>query len=126
MAEIATTGTSETAVEVKTPRPVPENMNDPAIEQAGEHSQVAVQDVEKEDAEETDPTTTRAEIVRLNADAVPWPHYDSIQVQDVFCPDQQYIEQLPIPEAPRNQCNFCGETFGSERALAKHKDNDHH
>ena len=53
-------------------------MNDPAAEQAGEHFHVAVQDVEKEDAEETNPTTTRAEIVRLNADAVPWPHYDNV------------------------------------------------
>ena len=65
--EIATPVTSETAVQAEKPL-LHENLSDPT-EQACLHS-LAAKDVEKGDTEEVD-TTTRPNIVTLNAAAVP-------------------------------------------------------
>ena len=74
-----------------------------------------------DDAEKpTTKTTNRAS--KLNVNANPWPRGD---VEDVFCPDQHYLQQLHEPQAPPNQCKFCGKTFGSSRALASHAKRDH-
>ena len=67
----------------------------------------------------TTETTSRA-APPLNANAIPWPH-----VKDVFCPDVQYLQQVLQPQAPTNQCNICGKTFGSSRALGIHEKRDH-
>ena len=67
----------------------------------------------------TTETTSRA-APPLNANAIPWPH-----VKDVFCPDVQYLQQVLQPQAPTNQCNICGKTFGSSRALGFHEKRDH-
>ena len=109
--------------------PTQEHPNKPA-EEAGQlspaahvcqHKTSAVQNVERIDAEEADHTTSR----RLNINASPWPNCENIQVRDVFCPDPQYLPKLLIAQAPRNQCRFCGKTFGSQRALTNHTDREH-
>ena len=77
------------------------------------------------EAEPEQPTieTTHTPI-QLNVDAKPW-ILPECNVQDVFCPDQQYRVQLKQPHSPPNQCNMCGKTFGSNRALANHVKQDH-
>ena len=100
---MARSDSSDTAVQGDK-LPATENLNEPA-EKAGHLSPAAVvaQDVEREDAVEADLTTTGG----LNVDASPWPNCDTIEVQDIFCPDHQYLRQLLTPQAPRNQCSFC-------------------
>ena len=94
--------------------PACENLVDSA-EEAGPEG------LEKKDTEEADPKTRV-----LNVKASPWPDSDSsMQVQDTFCPDHQFLQKLVIPEAPRNHCSFCGKTFGSEKALTNHIDRQH-
>ena len=95
-----------TAVQAVDELPAPEDLSEPT-EEAGHN-------VEKDDAdaEEADPTR-------------PWHNCDSIQVQDLFCLDNQYLQQLPTPQAPLNQCSFFGKTFGSEKALTNHIGKDH-
>ena len=61
---------------------------------------------------------------QLNVDAKPWLQAPC-DVQDVFCPDQQYQEERHQPHSPPNQCNVCGKTFGSTRALTNHMKRDH-
>ena len=72
-----------TAVQAVDELPAPEDLSEPT-EEAGHN-------VEKDDAdaEEADPTR-------------PWHNCDSIQVQDAFCPDNKYLQQLSTPQARRN------------------------
>ena len=97
--------------------PTQEHPNKPA-EEAVQLSPAAH---ERIDAEEADHTTSRG----LNINASPWANCENIQVRDVFCPDPQYLPKLLIAQAPRNQCRFCGKTFGSQRALTNHTDREH-
>ena len=86
------------------------------------HTTENVDPTEPEEADvdsATTETTSRA-APPLNANAIPWPH-----VKDVFCPDVQYLQQVLQPQAPTNQCNICGKTFGSSRALGIHEKRDH-
>ena len=71
--------------------------------------------------EEVATTETRERPVQPDVDAKPWPH-PHCDVQDVFCPDSQYRQQShqPQPHSPPNQCNDCGKTFGPNRALTNH------
>ena len=73
-------------------------------------------DVAAEQADQPSPAAEQVphhHQVKLNVDARPWPHGDG-HVQDLFCPDHQYLQQQQhhLPQAPRNQCNVCGKTFG--------------
>ena len=53
-------------------------------------------------------TETTERPVKLTVDAEPWV-YPQCDVQDVFCPDQQYRQQShqPQPHSPSIQCNDC-------------------
>ena len=57
---------------------------------------------------------------RLNVLAKPWPN-----VADEFCRDEIYMQDQPCPRAPSNQCEKCGKSFGSCRALGNHMIRDH-
>ena len=114
-------GATEIAVQVSPPFPVAHDT----------HAEKAVDDhdnppeVEQLDVEVVTTETTKRP-VQLNVDAKPW-LYSHCDVQDVFCPDQQYRQQSnqPLPHSPPNQCNDCGKTFGSTRALTNHVKQNH-
>ena len=57
---------------------------------------------------------------RLNVLAKPWPN-----VLDEFCRDEIYFQDQPSPRAPSNQCEKCGKSFGSNRALNNHVTKEH-
>ena len=52
--------------------------------------------------EEYTTTNTESRIGELNVNAKPW--YHGGDVQDVFCHDQEYLQELHQPQAPPNQC----------------------
>ena len=79
-----------TAVQAVDELPAPEDLSEPA-EEAGH-------DVEKDDADPEEPDHTRG----FNVKARPRHNCDSIQVQDAFCPDNKYLQQLSTPQARRN------------------------
>ena len=54
---------------------------------------------------------------RLNVLAEPWPN-----VSDEFCRDDIYLQ---LQSGPSNQCEKCGKSFGSNRALSNHIRREH-
>ena len=71
--------------------------------------------------EECTTTNTESRIAELNVNA--W--YHGGDVQDVFCCDQEYLQELHQPQAPPNLCRVCGKSFGSSKALANPERRDH-
>ena len=67
---------------------------------------------------------------QLNVLARPWPIPSKADhhVRDEICSDQDYRQQSspsPQPLAPPNQCEVCGKSFGSSRALNNHVTRNH-
>ena len=67
---------------------------------------------------------------QLNVLARSWPIPSEADhhVRDEMCSDQDYRQQSspsPQPLAPPNQCELCGKSFGSSRALNNHVTRNH-
>ena len=56
-------------------------------------------------------------LTMLNVLAKPWPN-----VPDEFCGDDIYLQ---VRSGPSNQCEKCGKSSGSNRALSNHTRKEH-
>ena len=61
----------------------------------------------------------------LNVLARPWSSSHQQEVMIKFGKDEFYQDKYPTPQVLTNQCEKCGKTFGSSRALKTHQTKEH-
>ena len=69
-----------------------------------------------EDVTEADEEEDEQPVSKLNVLARPWPSGQQVDIQR---------DNKPIVRMPSNQCEICGKTFGSNRALRNHMTREH-